>query len=254
MLRAGKYAADVAGAINYLIANKDSLGNWETTQATILTLRLLVSSLSTAAAPGAATIRVYAHDSLAATLDIDEATSDVLRLVDLGDVTVPGENPIRIEIDGDAAYLYQIVTRHYVPWDEAGGEPADGTLDIDVAYDTTFLAVSDIATATVTVTNTVPGSIAKMVIVDLGIPPGFALIDDDLEAAVESGTLQKVEKTAQQIILYVEGIPYGEPLVVTYQLQASYPLTASSGEAEAHPYYTPSDSAEDAPVEFTVVD
>jgi alpha-2-macroglobulin-like protein len=254
MLRAGRYAGDVAGAINYLIANKDSFGNWETTQATILTLRLLVASLSSSAAPGPATIRVFAHDTLFQTLEIDAATSDVLRLVDLGDVTAPGDNAIRIEIDGDGSYLYQIVTRYYVPWGGTGGEPSAGTLDIDVSYDQTFLAVDDIVTATVTVTNTVPDSMAKMVLIDLGIPPGFDLIADDLEAAVESGALQKVERTAQQIILYVEAISYGEPLVVTYQLRATYPLTASSGEAEVHPYYTPSDSSEDAPAEFTVVE
>ena len=43
--------------------------------------------------------------------------------------------------------------------------------DITVAWDKTDLAVSDIATATATVTN-LTGAKLDMVMVDLGVPPG----------------------------------------------------------------------------------
>jgi hypothetical protein len=58
MVRAGMYPEDVEGAMSYLIGNKDSFGNWQTTQATILTLRLLLATIENAAA----TVTVYHND------------------------------------------------------------------------------------------------------------------------------------------------------------------------------------------------
>ncbi|MCP4606940.1 MAG: hypothetical protein GY847_41590 [Proteobacteria bacterium] len=252
MLRAGKYPNDVEGAINYLIGNKDSLGNWHTTQATVLTFRLLLASLKTASDPGPATIRIYAHDELQETLDIDESNSDVLRLVDLGDITIEGNNPIRIEIDGDSSYMYQIITRYYAPWGSDEGSTNQGPLSININYDKTALEVDDIVSADVIVTNNIADSVAKMVLVDIGLPPGFDLITDNLRDSVSQGKLQKFEKTKRQLILYIEAIPADEPLTLNYQLKAKYPISASSGEAEVHPYYEPDQSTQLEPVEFVV--
>ena len=54
MIKAGQYPEDVDGALNYLVGNKDSFGTWQTTQATILTLRAMLASMEQSAAPGAA--------------------------------------------------------------------------------------------------------------------------------------------------------------------------------------------------------
>lgn len=251
-LRAGAYPEDVTGALQFLLSKKDSLGNWSTTQATILTLRLMLAVATQSGNPGPATVRVYSDDVLFETLDISAENSDVLRLVDLGTVTHVGNNSIRIEFEGDSGYMYQIITRYYEPWGVAGGVPEQGQLDIAVEYDKTTLAVDDIVKAKVTVSNKVPDTIAKMVLIDIGFPPGFDLMTDDLEAALEAKTLQRYEKTPRQLILYVEGISYGAPFVAEYGLRAKYPLVASSGEVEAHPYYEPSDSTQAEPVEFTV--
>ena len=53
-------------------------------------------------------------------------------------------------------------------------------LSIDVAYDRTHLAQDDIATASATVRNNLDKT-ANMVMVDLGIPPGFDLLSEDLQ-------------------------------------------------------------------------
>ena len=63
MVRAGAYLDDVDGAMSYLIGNKDSFGNWHTTQATILTLRLMLATIENAASPGAATAVFAARNS-----------------------------------------------------------------------------------------------------------------------------------------------------------------------------------------------
>jgi len=42
MLRANAYPDVVQGAINYLVSQKDSFGTWQTTQATILSLKAML--------------------------------------------------------------------------------------------------------------------------------------------------------------------------------------------------------------------
>ena len=49
-----------------------------------------------------------------------------------------------------------------------------------MAYDRTRLQQDDIATATATVKNNLTKA-ANMVMVDLGIPPGFDLLSEDLQ-------------------------------------------------------------------------
>ena len=252
MMRAGMYPTSTQGAIDYLVSKKDSLGNWSTTQATVLTIRALLESISSATQPGPATIDIYAHGALEETLNITSADSDVMRIVDLGDVTDFGSNPISIQVTGDSSYTYQIISRHYLPWTDPSLAVAAGSLDIDVTYDTTALSVSDTVNVEVTVTNTAPGAVARMILVDLGLPPGFSLISDDLAADVSAGVLQKFETTNRQLILYVDHITNGTPLVLSYQLLAEYPVNASSGSSGVHPYYSPEDRSEIPPVELTV--
>ena len=87
-------------------------------------------------------------------------------------------------------------------------------LSIDVAYDRTHLAQDDIATATATVKNNLDKT-ANMVMVDLGIPPGFDLLSEDLQtyqeksAGQKSGRLEKFSLTATQAILYFDSIGAG---------------------------------------------
>ena len=93
------------------------------------------------------------------------------------------------------------------------GEP----LSIDVAYDRTRLAQDDIATASCHGQEQL-GKTANMVMVDLGIPPGFELLSEDLQdyqaksAKMKSGHLSKFSLTATQALLYFDSFAPGEPL------------------------------------------
>jgi len=79
------------------------------------------------------------------------------------------------------------VGRYFLPWDK---KPENEPLAIDVAYDRTHLAQDDIAMATATIKNNLTKS-ANMIMVDLGIPPGFDLFSEDLQAYHEKSAGQK---------------------------------------------------------------
>jgi hypothetical protein len=79
-----------------------------------------------------------------------------------------------------------VVGSYFLPWD---AKPANEPLSIDVAYERSQLTQNDIATATATVRNNLTKT-ANMVMVDLGIPPGFDLLTEDLQKAMWSRALE----------------------------------------------------------------
>jgi hypothetical protein len=130
-------------------------------------------------------------------------------------------------------------------------------LSINVAYDRTRLAPDDIATATATITNNLPKS-ANMVMVDLGIPPGFDLLSEDLQTYVEktagrkSARLEKFSLTATQAILYFNSVAPGDTVTIHFRLRAKYPIRARTFRSRVYEYYDPDVSSLARPVQLEV--
>jgi hypothetical protein len=237
-------------ALTYLVRAKDANGTWNTTQATILALKaLLIGAGSGASANGAVVVRLDGRQ--VDTLRITPEDSDVMRLVDLGAVE-PGAHKVGLDFAGEGMPLYQIVGRHYEPW---GRDPVVGEepLAISVAYDRTRLAKDETIRATCTLTNR-RSTAAKMVLLDLAIPPGFAATPADFTALVEAKTIQKYEMTSRQVILYFEEVRPGKAVQFSYDLRAKYPIRATAPASKAYLYYNPEQVAVAAPVEVEVVE
>jgi hypothetical protein len=126
-----------------------------------------------------------------------------------------------------------------------------------VAYDRTHLAQNDIATATATVQNNLPKA-ANMVMIDLGIPPGFDLLSEDLQTYVEksadqkSGRLEKFSLTATQAILYFDSIAAGDTVTLQFRLCAKYSIRARTFQSRVYEYYDPEVNAVARPVQLEV--
>jgi len=145
--------------------------------------------------------------------------------------------------------MYQIVGRFYMPWSQrhAPEEP----LVIEVTYDKTQLAVNDLVTAKAVVKNQRPQT-AQMVVVDLGIPPGFQVDASDLEALVKNKTIQKYELTGRQIITYFDKIGPNAAIELSYKLRAKFPLRAQTPQSRAYEYYNPEVNGVAKPVALVV--
>ena len=126
-----------------------------------------------------------------------------------------------------------------------------------MAYDRTHLAQDDIATATATVRNNLDKS-ANMVMVDLGIPPGFDLLSEDLQnyeeksVGFKSGHLSKFSLTATQAILYFDSFAAGDVANIKFRLRAKYPIRARTFKSRVYEYYDPEVSAVARPVQLEV--
>jgi CD109 antigen len=94
--------------------------------------------------------------------------------------------------------------------------------------------------------------------VDLGIPPGFDLLSEDLQAMQEKtagqkgGRLEKFSLTATQAILYFDAIAPGGTVTVKYRLRAKYPMRARTFQSRVYEYYQPESGSVTRPVELEV--
>jgi hypothetical protein len=161
---------------------------------------------------------------------------------------------VEIRYDGNGRLGYQIAGQYFIPWDQAGQmEP----LSISLNYDRTKLAQDDLATATATIRNNLTKT-ANMVMVDLGIPPGFDLLSEDLQEYQEksdkmkAGRLEKFSQTATQAILYFNAFAPGETVQLKFRLRAKYPIRARTFQSRVYEYYDPDVKSVARPVALEV--
>ncbi len=255
LAQTGRYNDIVTDVLTFLIKSKDPHGTWGGTQATIFSLKALISSQENRTQEINADVTVVVNGKEAGSFKITPENSDVLRQVDCKKLVQEGDNRVEIRFSGTGLSLYQISSYYYLPWKNGTGAERK-VMDIRIAYDRTTLDANDIVTSTVDVAfNGLAGGrggTANMVIVDLGIPPGFEVMAEDLEQLVKDKTFQKYSLTGRQTIIYIEEIEVGKPLTFKYRLRAKFPIRAKTPESVVYQYYNPGARGVAAPVEMVV--
>ncbi|MCC6621928.1 MAG: hypothetical protein IT385_11770 [Deltaproteobacteria bacterium] len=251
LMAAEAYPMDVGGAITWLMSMKDDNGNWGySTQATVLTLKALIASLSAGGDETAATVKVYLDGELAGERAFDDLNADVMWQLDLSDRLGEGAHEVRLEYAGQGNLMWQIASEHWLPWSEVEPEH-EGPLAIEVAYDKTQLTTDEVIHVTVTVTNSDPNT-TGMMMAELGLPPGFDLDTTALDAILGQGKVARYERTALRLIVYLEPVVAGTPTIFGYDLRAKYPLEATAPESETYLYYDKSVRTGTTPVGLVV--
>ncbi len=251
-LKYGRYSALTNKVLTYLIRAKDSNGTWRGTQATILALKALLMSIGSTTEEVDATIRIVINGAEAERLRITSENSDVMRLVDLAQHTSEGVNTVQLKLDGKGSCMYQIVGKFYLPWKKGEKEEIE-PLSIDVAYDKRKLEKDDLITCNVTIVNNQPAT-ANMVLVDLGVPPGFEVQAGDLSELVGEGTIKKFNLTSRQIIIYFDKLIPKQPVELKYRMRAKFPLKAKTRMSRVYEYYNPEVESFAEPVELVVTE
>lgn len=213
---------------------------------------LLASQLSASDVRGS--LQVILDDKPAETLKLTPENNDLLHQFVFKGIDAKKPVSVQLKFEGTGGLAYQVVGRYFTPWNE---KPVLEPLSIDVAYDRTKLAQNDIATATVTVINNLPKT-ANMVMVDLGIPPGFDLLSEDLQyfkektALVGSGRLEKFSLSATQAILYFNALSSKQTVTLNFRLRAKYPMRARTFQSRVYEYYDPGVNSTVRPIQLEV--
>lgn len=255
MLSGRAYLDTATKALTYLVRSKSPQGGWASTQATILSLKaLLRASIDLGQGQGEGVVEVKVNGQPAHRFEVAADQADVVQMVELSDRLVAGENVVELALQGKGSFNYQVCGRYYLPWSEVPKEELEKPLEIRVEYDRTTLAKDDTLDARVVVDyrGDVP---TGMVIVDLGIPPGFEVDAGSFAELVGRRGLPKVERfsiTGRQVTIYVASMERGKPLEFAYTLHAKYPLRAKTPSSAVYEYYAPDHRAEAEPVTLEV--
>ncbi len=254
LLKWGEASGTARKALSYIASKKDASGTWGTTQATIMALRALLLATEKAQPTCAARLRSRSMASPWRNSTLTPENNDLLHQFVFKNVDAKAAKTVAIQLRGEGRPRLSDRGTLFRAWEE---KPASEPLSIDVTYDRTRLAQDDIATATATVRNNLTKS-ANMVMVDLGIPPGFDLLSEDLQAYQEktaghkSGRLEKFSLTATQAILYFDSIAPRDTVTLHFRLRAKYPIRARTFQSRVYEYYDPEVNAIAHPVQLEV--
>jgi uncharacterized protein YfaS (alpha-2-macroglobulin family) len=241
LLKWGRAAGTTRKALAYITSKKDATGAWGSTQATIMALRAVLLASEKGSADLRGTVEIAVNGKSAERLVLTPENNDLLHQFVFKEIESSGSSLVEIRYDGKGTLAYQIAGQYFIPWDQEGEKEP---LSISVNYDRTKLAQDDIVTATATMRNNLPKS-ANMVMVDLGIPPGFDLLSEDLQeyqeksSKLKSGRLEKFNQTATQSILYFNAFAAGETVQLKFRLRAKYPIRTRTFESRVYEYYDP---------------
>jgi hypothetical protein len=250
MIRSGQFTNSANKALMYLVKAKDANGAWGSTQATILSLKALVAGMSGTTVKGKIPFTIACNGKEVKTGEVNEENSDVLQMFDLKEQTKVGDNEVSIKVAGETSLMYQIVGRHFAPWKKLPSRTLPA-LAVSVDYDRTKLSTNDMlkAKATLKYNGDVP---TYMVIVDLGVPPGFTVDAGDFAELVSAKKIEKFTVTARQVTLYLGDVKKGDVKSFEYTLKPKYPIKAHTPATVAYEYYTPANRATAKPVELVV--
>ena len=95
---------------------------------------------------------------------------------------------------------------------------------------------------------------AKVLLADVGTPPGFAVDPAGLDDLRSRGLIDRYTVAARGVILYIPEVKASDRLVLSYKLVARMPLRAVAPPTRVYPYYDPDRLASAAPKRFTVTD
>jgi len=254
LLKWGQASGTVRKGLSYITSKKDGSGAWGSTQATIMALRALLLAIRKGSSEVRGKVEIVLNGRSAAELPLGPENNDLLHRFVLKDIDPKGGNRVEVRFEGKGSLGYQVAGQYFIPWDE---KPADEALSIAVDYDRTHIAQNDTVTATATVRNNLKKS-ANMVMVDLGIPPGFDLLGEDLEeyqeksAGRKSGRLEKFNLTPTQAILYFDSLAPRETVSLRFRLRAKYPVRAETFRSRVYEYYDPEVSSMARPIQLEV--
>jgi len=233
----------------HLVARRESSGAWATTSATVAALRALLDDVPhLGTADQKVSIRV--NDVPAGNVIVSKGKRDVYQLVSLSEKLQTGENVIALDGPKNADIAFQLVTLHHVPWTSAARSGGGQTLALQVGYSPTSVSVGKVVDCSVEVAWSRDRP-AAMPLVEVGVPPGFEVETEDLEALRAKREIERYSLGPNRVTLYLFSLVKDAPKRFTFRLRAVLPVRAVAPAAKAYAYYEPEVSVRARPFLLT---
>ena len=234
MIQAEAYPEDAAGAMRFILGNKDAIGTWYNTQATMNALRALSAAATPRGSEASGTLTVTVNGAVAETIAVSPETGDLLRSFDLRDHLVTGANTVRLDFAGTGEMSYRVAQTAYRP-----AMPApNGPFALDVTYDATSTTVGTPVRVTARATNN-DTELRNQVMVRVGRAPGFAPRVEDLELLVARGVAARYEVRQEDVTFYLMGVAAGETRELSFRMTPGLAVEALTAASSVYAYYEP---------------
>lgn len=221
-------------AASWIAESRQGSWGFGNTQTTVQSLRLLNTISLGPAVNEDLTVSIHYDGRFFADETITVESADVMRQFDLSNLLEKGDHTLDIAAERESNFMYEVILVYHMPWSMV--DDPETHLRLDVNYDRTFLNVGDDVTVTARLSTELSDN---MPMVELGLPPGFAMDSDLLNEAKESGMITRYELKSGKLALYFDEILAGEPKTVTFKLKAAMAINAVAPASMAYPYYNP---------------
>ena len=232
--------------IKYITSNKDSFGNWGTTQATILSLKAINMASNKGKISGQ-TIQVSLNGE---TKDI-KVSNNPLDIYELEFDDVKDENKISFNMK-KGNLTYELIEEYYVSYKSIEEAEKDSLIDITQTINA-IAKVNDTIIQTISITNKSNDSIANG-IVRVNIPQGCSVNEIYLERLVATNIIEKYEYNYSTLNLYLRNFKLGETKNIEVYYRANYPEAITGGAIRVYDYYNPEIEGVEGPVEIIVTE
>ena len=234
-----------AGALDWLVTRRGPLGTWSTTQATIAAMRALLDDAQPVTTEPQ-DIHVLVDGEEEERFTLAPGARDVHHLVSLRRAAATGKHVMELRATGKGDVSYQLVATHYLPWQR----PTGASLGLDVTYGPTAVEAGSTMGCRVRLDwrGKVP---ARMPLVEIGVPPAFAVETDELDALLRnpgSTPVQRYTIERGKVTLYLLGVAEDRPVTIDLHMRALWPANVTAPASSAYLYYEPEVRAETGPV------
>ncbi|MEW6238216.1 MAG: alpha-2-macroglobulin family protein [Candidatus Omnitrophota bacterium] len=231
-------------ALEWLAAQRNSLGGYGSTQDTVVAFKALTQAAAGQSRELNASIDVLADGQLVHTFTLNSQNFDVLQTVEL-----PLAKELTLKSTGVGKVMYQAVHSFNIPsFPETVGED----MLLKVKYSAEHVAVDDIVDIFVTVNYFGAEKETGMSIVDVSVPTGFSVVQESLEKAKTLDNVKRIEQAGRKVIFYLDKLTSGEPFEFSFQVKALFPVKADGGTSSAYLYYKPETRADAGGIQLTI--
>jgi len=238
-------------AIKWIAAQRNSLGGFNSTQDTVMALKALMTAAMLQRRDVNLIVTATEADSenpgggnMLAQFSVDSTNFDVLQVAEL-----PLGSSIDLAASGSGEVNFQLVRRFNVLLSD---QIICNDMQLDVEYDAQHVSVDDIVNVTVRVSYVGPGVSSGMLLVDVGVPTGFAPVQESLDALVSGGSVSRIEVAGRKVIIYIDDLPRETELTLAFQVNALFPVRAIIPDSKAYMYYKPEVRAEKKGAQISV--
>ena len=223
-------------ALHWLSSKRDSSGTWNTTQATVLTLKALLNGSGKASESTVDRQISVSRDGELVKRFVLKANKPVVQQFVIDEIDSGESFELNLEEVEASGVGFQITTRHNVL--NEGPSAKESPIEIQLAYDAEKLSVNDELGVSASITSHLKEP-AAMVMVTLPVPPGFVVDAAAFEKLVADRRIEKFEQTSQTVVLYLRGLEPDESIEFKYFLTATMPIKATAKRGLAWLYYSP---------------